>query len=99
MTTGPAHWELLIRARAVDNQVYVAACSPARNETDSGYVAWGHSSVVDPWGTIIATTDEKPGIVYADIDLAKVDEVRTAIPISSQRRLDLYELSSVGEKI
>lgn len=99
MTTGPAHWELLIRARAVDNQLYVAACSPARDESGSGYVAWGHSSVVDPWGTIVATTDEKPGIVYADLDLGKVEEVRTAIPTSAQRRNDLYELKLViGKK-
>ena len=49
MTTGPAHWELLARARALDNQVYVATPSPARDES-AGYVAWGHSSVIDPWG-------------------------------------------------
>jgi predicted amidohydrolase len=47
MTTGPLHWELLQRSRAVDNQIYVAACSPAR-DTGASYVAWGHSSVVDP---------------------------------------------------
>lgn len=51
MVTGPAHWELLQRSRAVDNQVYVISCSPARNNNDDGgYVAWGHSSVVNPWG-------------------------------------------------
>jgi len=48
MTTGPAHWELLARARAVDNQCYVATVSPARDVTGS-YVAWGHSLVVNPW--------------------------------------------------
>jgi Carbon-nitrogen hydrolase len=48
MTTGPAHWELLVRARAVDNQCYVAAVSPAR-DTTSSYVAWGHSSIANPW--------------------------------------------------
>ncbi|XP_052454770.1 omega-amidase NIT2 [Carassius gibelio] len=51
MTTGPAHWELLQRGRAVDNQVYVAAASPARDESAS-YVAWGHSSVVNPWSVL-----------------------------------------------
>lgn len=51
MVTGPAHWELLQRSRAVDNQVFVISCSPARNnDNDGGYVAWGHSSVVNPWG-------------------------------------------------
>ena len=48
MTTGPAHWELLARGRAVDNQVYVASISPARDENAS-YVAWGHSTLVNPW--------------------------------------------------
>ena len=48
MTTGPAHWELLQRARAVDNQLFVATCSPARNP-DASYHAWGHSTVVSPW--------------------------------------------------
>ena len=48
MTTGPAHWELLQRARAIDNQLYVAAVSPARCETAS-YIAWGHSTIINPW--------------------------------------------------
>lgn len=48
MTTGPAHWELLQRARAIDNQLFVATCSPARNP-DASYQAWGHSTVVSPW--------------------------------------------------
>eukprot|EP00051_Salpingoeca_urceolata_P021271 m.330866 g.330866 ORF g.330866 m.330866 type:complete len:250 (-) comp19768_c4_seq5:213-962(-) len=66
MTTGPAHWELLQRARALDNQLYVAAISPARDESAS-YQAWGHSTVVDPWGTVVATTEHGPDIIYADI--------------------------------
>lgn len=48
MTTGPAHWELLLRGRAVDNQLYVAAIAPTRDNSAS-YVSWGHSSVVNPW--------------------------------------------------
>ena len=48
MTTGPAHWELLLRSRALDNQLFVAGVSVARDE-DASYVAWGHSTVVDPW--------------------------------------------------
>jgi predicted amidohydrolase len=51
MTTGPAHWELLQKARAVDNQLFVAACSPARSSTAS-YTAWGHSTVVSPWAQV-----------------------------------------------
>jgi omega-amidase len=91
MTTGPAHWELLTRARAVDNQLYVATVSQAR-DAGASYVAWGHSTVVDPWGTVIATTNEKEEVVYGEIDLDYIREVRTMIPISKQRREDLYEV-------
>jgi len=64
--TGPLHWELLARARAADNQVYVGMCSPAR-DLSAGYHAWGHSMVVDPKGEVIAQTGEQEDIVYADL--------------------------------
>lgn len=92
MTTGPAHWELLQRARAVDNQVFVAAVSPARNP-DSTYQAWGHSTVVTPWGQVLSTTEHGAAIVYADIDFSEVESMRTNIPVSKQKRTDLYSLS------
>lgn len=92
MTTGPAHWELLQRARAVDNQLYVATVSPARDEKSS-YIAWGHSTLTSPWGNVISTTDEKEGIVYGDIDLSYVNEIREQIPIRKQQRKDLYNIS------
>lgn len=66
MTTGPLHWELLQRARAVDNQVFVACIAPAQVK-NVDYVSWGHSQVVDPWGKVIAKTEFDEGIVYADI--------------------------------
>ncbi|TIC69265.1 carbon-nitrogen hydrolase [Wallemia mellicola] len=88
-TTGPLHWELLQRARAVDNQFYVAMCSPARDET-AEYHAWGHSTVVNPSGQVIATTDEQESIVYADIDVEQLQQIRSGIPLSSQRRFDVY---------
>ncbi|KAI8994725.1 carbon-nitrogen hydrolase [Pilobolus umbonatus] len=90
MTTGPLHWELLQRARAVDNQMYVAACAPAR-DLSADYHSWGHSTVVDPKGVVIATTDEKECIVYADIDPELVKETRSHIPLYNQRRFDLYD--------
>lgn len=90
MTTGPAHWELLQRARAVDNQLYVMACSPARDPSGEGYQAWGHSTVVSPWGDIVATTDEKPAIVHAELDLTAIDTMRENIPCWQQKRKDLY---------
>ena len=93
MTTGPAHWELLQKGRALDNQVYVAAVSPARDESAS-YHAWGHSTCISPWGDVVATTGHEPDIVFCDIDFAKVEEIRTNIPVSMQKRTDLYELRS-----
>jgi omega-amidase len=91
MTTGPAHWELLARARAVDNQTFVAVCSPARWDETASYTPWGHSSVVDPWGQVVATTDHGPGIVFADLDLPRIEQVRASIPTSRQRRPDVYK--------
>jgi len=90
LTTGPLHWNLLARARAVDNQLFVCMCSPARDTTAS-YVAYGHSVVVDPWGAVIADAQENEVIIYADLDMDKVTEVRKNIPILTQRRTDLYD--------
>jgi len=91
MTTGPAHWELLARARAVDNQLYVATPSPAR-DTESTYIAWGHSSVVSPWGEVLSKASKEEEIIYADIDLDFLDGVRNQIPIGFQKRHDLYSV-------
>lgn len=93
MTTGPAHWELLSRARAVDNQCYVAVCSPAR-DPEGGYVAFGHSSIISPWGEVVATIAGEEGVVSADIDLSLVDEMRRNIPCWKQKRADIYETVS-----
>ncbi|XP_052773362.1 omega-amidase NIT2-like [Mya arenaria] len=93
MTTGPVHWELLQRARALDNQIFVATVSPARDENAS-YVAWGHSTVVSPWGDVMATTEHQEDIVYVDIDFGRLDEVRSQIPITVQRRNDLYNVET-----
>ncbi|XP_053310905.1 omega-amidase NIT2 [Spea bombifrons] len=91
MTTGPAHWELLQRARALDNQVYVATVSPARDEKAS-YVAWGHSTVVNPWGKVIVKAGAEDTVIFAEIDLKYLAEIRQQIPIGTQRRLDLYNV-------
>lgn len=89
MTTGPLHWELLQRARALDNQIYLAACSPARDTTAS-YIAWGHSSIIDPMGRVVATTNENESIVVAELDPSLIQETRESIPVYNQRRFDLY---------
>lgn len=91
MTTGPAHWELLQRSRAVDNQLFVAMCSPARDESGS-YVAWGHSTVVSPFGEVLATTEHHADIVYAAVDFDEIGVRRQNMPMRYQKRSDLYSL-------
>ena len=91
MTTGPAHWELLFRQRAVDGQCYTVGTSPAR-DTAAGYVAWGHSIVCDPWGTVVRQCDETPQTVVTTLDMERVEAVRQQLPILSARRTDVYGL-------
>ena len=91
MTTGPAHWELLFRQRAVDNQCFTVGVSPARDETAS-YVAYGNSLAVDPWGTVLCRAGAEETILYADLDMGRPEAVRAQLPILSARRTDLYEV-------
>ncbi len=91
MTTGPAHWELLFRQRAVDNQCFTIGVSPARNEA-AGYVAYGNSLAVDPWGAVLCRAGGEETTLYADLDPARVEAVRRQLPILSARRTDLYEV-------
>jgi omega-amidase len=96
LTTGPLHWELLARARAVDNQTYVGLCSPAR-DTSADYHAWGHSLIVDPNAEVLERLDEQEGIIVAELSGDKIDEVRNGIPVYTQRRFDVYaDVSKVG---
>lgn len=80
MTTGPMHWELLLRARAADSQAYIIAASPARDERAS-YVSYANSMVVDPWAKVIGCAGTAETIMYADIDFAETEAVRARIPI------------------
>ena len=89
MTTGPAHWELLARTRAIDNQVYFLAASPAR-DVKSGYVSFGHSIIVNPWGEIIAEADEKECILYGNLELDFIEKIREELPLLKHARYDLY---------
>ena len=91
MTTGPAHWELLFRQRAVDNQCFTVGVSPARDEAGS-YVAYGNSLAVDPWGTVLCRAGAEETTLYADLDLVRLEAVRAQLPILSARRTDLYEV-------
>ncbi|KAM0791199.1 hypothetical protein ACM66B_005681 [Microbotryomycetes sp. NB124-2] len=89
-TTGPLHWDLLQRARAVDNQMYVVMCSPARGTEEGTYPAWGYSGVADPMGKLVAQLDEKEGILFAEIDMDVINKARSGIPVTVQRRFDVY---------
>ena len=82
MTTGPAHWKVLFRSRALDQQIYMLGCSPAR-DAEGSYVAYGHSILTDPWGRVLAELDEKEGILEATVDLAYTDAVRQQIPLGA----------------
>ena len=94
MTTGPAHWELLFRQRAVDNQLFTIGTSPARNEQKT-YVAWGHSVVCDPWGSVLHQCGAGEELAVTTLDLKRVESVRRQLPILSARREDVY---SIGQK-
>jgi len=94
-TTGPMHWTLLQRARAVDNQIFVAMCSPARHP-DASYQAYGHSLVVNPLGEVLVEADEKEAIVYADIDTEMLATTRRNLPVTIQRRFDVYPDVAAG---
>lgn len=83
-TTGAAHWELLLRARAVENQCYVLAAAQGGLHPN-GRRTWGHSMLVDPWGVIVATREEGPGIVVGDVDPARIAEVRSQLPALTHR--------------
>ncbi|ENO87734.1 carbon-nitrogen hydrolase family protein [Thauera linaloolentis] len=86
-TTGRAHWEVLLRARAIENQCYVMA--PAQGgRHPSGRVTWGHTMVIDPWGEVLACREEGPGVVLADIDPARIAGVRESLPAMRHRCLD-----------
>jgi nitrilase len=84
-TTGQAHWELLLRARAVENQCYLIA-SAQGGLHENGRRTWGHSMIIDPWGEVLAVLAEGEGVVVADLDPARIQAVRTQLPALSHRR-------------
>ncbi|MFP4902548.1 carbon-nitrogen hydrolase family protein, partial [Paraburkholderia sp. BR14261] len=86
-TTGRAHWQLLLRARAIENQCYVLAAAQGGTH-ENGRRTWGHSMLVDPWGEIVDVHDEGPGVVAGDIDLERIASVRASLPAWRHRVLD-----------
>jgi predicted amidohydrolase len=83
--TGKAHWEILLRARAIEAGVFVVAAAQCGRHED-GRETYGHSLIVDPWGTILLDMVERVGVAFGEIDVGKVDEVRSRIPAIRHRR-------------
>ena len=80
--TGAAHWDVLLRARAVENQVYLAA--PAQQgQHNPKFASYGHTALVDPWGSVTALAADRPGIVVGEIDLPYLEQVRRELPLGS----------------
>ena len=90
MTTGPAHWELLFRSRALDNQVFCIGVAPALNK-EASYHSYGHSIVASPWGEVLTQGDEKEQIIFCEIDLDEIKKIREELPLLKNKREDLYE--------
>ena len=88
-TTGQAHWETLLRARAIENQCYLAAAAQGGLHS-YGRRTWGHSMIIDPWGDILACRPEGAGVVVADLDPARLAVVRQCLPALNHRRPELF---------
>ncbi len=87
--TGKAHWEVLVRARAIENQLFVLAPNQW-GEAPPHYNSWGHSLIVDPWGEVLADVGEGVGFAVAELDLERLREVRADLPSLANRRPEAY---------
>ena len=85
-TTGQAHWEILLRARAIENQCYVLASAQGGTHVN-GRRTWGHSMLIDPWGNIVDQLKEGEGVVLGEIDSERLEDVRSSLPALQHRRL------------
>jgi predicted amidohydrolase len=86
MHTGRDHWEVLLRARAIENQCYVVAAGQI-GDHEPGRTCFGRSMIIDPWGTVLAQAPDAVGIVTADVDLERLDKIREELPSLANRRL------------
>jgi deaminated glutathione amidase len=87
--TGKDHWELLLRARAVENQYYVVAAAQV-GETMPGRLSFGRSLIADPWGTVVATAPDEEAVITAELDRRRLEEVRAKLPSLASRQADAY---------
>ncbi|SPO29461.1 probable NIT2 - nitrilase [Ustilago trichophora] len=92
--TGAAHWETLLRARAIETQSYILAAAQVGAHDGTKRVSWGHAMIVDPWGSVIAQCPDiqpyKPAFCLADIDLESLENTRQEMPLWEQRRDDIF---------
>ena len=92
-TTGRDHWEVLIRARAIENQAFVVAPNQV-GQAPPNYESWGHSMIVDPWGVVLAEAPDGEGFIEAELDLARQAEVRSSLPSLANRQAHAYRWPS-----
>jgi deaminated glutathione amidase len=90
LATTRDHWELLLRARAIENQAFVVAPNQI-GEHAPGYRSGGRSMVVDPWGLVLATAADEQTIALADLSLERQDDIRRRLPSLANRRPEAYE--------
>jgi len=99
LATGRDHWEVLLRARAIENQVFVLAPNQS-GEAPPHYSSFGRSMIVDPWGVVLATAPDGEGVVVADLDLAAQDRIRESLPSLANRRPQAYRWPQAsGERV
>lgn len=91
MTTGSAHWELLFRSRAIDNQAFCIGVAPALNKSAS-YHSYGHSIIVNPWGKVIAQASKKESLIISEIDLSEIKKIREELPLIKNKRNNIYKI-------
>ncbi|HKG45138.1 MAG TPA: carbon-nitrogen family hydrolase [Pyrinomonadaceae bacterium] len=82
------HWRTLLRARAIENQAYVVACNAVGRANDT--VFFGHSMIINPWGEVLAESGESETTLFAELDLAQVDQIRAQFPVFADRREELF---------
>ena len=95
LTTGPAHWELLFRARALDNQVYCIGVAPAL-DNDANYNSYGHSIITNPWGEVVVEGDYEEELLISKIDLDEIKRIREELPLIKNKRNDSDKLDKIS---
>jgi predicted amidohydrolase len=91
LATGKDHWHVLLRARAIESQCYVAAAAQV-GEPLPGRPSYGHSAIVDPWGTVVAEAPDEETVIVADLDRARLRRIRETLPSLANRRPDAYRV-------